>query len=64
MGLIQINLNNYPATQDLLPQITCEEDIDVVIISEPYQNYDGGIWVKNDMSSAALWILEDMPSRT
>ena len=55
MRLIQINLNHCEAAQDLLAQTIREKNIDVAILSEPYRNRGGSVWVKDQTGQAALW---------
>lgn len=47
MRFIQINLNHFQSTEDLLSQTIYKKKIDVAIISEPYRNQGDGIWFKD-----------------
>lgn len=43
MRLIQIDLNNCEAAQDLISRIIRGKEIYVPIICEPYRNYGNGV---------------------
>lgn len=56
MKVIQINLNHCEAAQDILSQRTREEGAEVIMISEPYKQLDGGVWVADKTGLAAIWL--------
>ena len=58
--VLQINLNHYPAVQDLLLQLVREEKADIVIISEEYRDLDEPNWVRDANDKAAIWICENL----
>ncbi|CAD7087980.1 unnamed protein product [Hermetia illucens] len=41
--------------QDLLEQTTFESEMEIAIISEPYRNRHGGVWVTDSTDGAAIW---------
>ena len=55
MRFIQINLNHCRVAQDLLEQTIYESDVEIAIISEPYRNRHGGVWVIDSSGGAAIW---------
>ncbi|KAL7725636.1 hypothetical protein ACLKA6_005695 [Drosophila palustris] len=52
---LQLNLNHYRASQDLLSQTVREERIDVAILSEPYVEKHEGQWHQSTDGKAAMW---------
>lgn len=61
MRFVQINLNNCEAAQDLLMQRITEIAADVAIISEPYRQMDGSIWIVDKAKKAAIWACGSFP---
>ena len=55
---IQINLNHCEAARDLLTQRVREENIEAVIISDPYGN---NTWITDKSTTAAIWICDSLP---
>ena len=41
---------------DLLAQLICEKDADLLIISEEYQNRDSQTWFSDTLGTAAIWV--------
>lgn len=49
---MQINLNHSASVQDLLLQTVHKENIDVVVIMEPYKNIDHPGWLTDKSGTA------------
>ena len=60
MRLLQLNLNHFKATQDLLSQIIYETRVDVAIICEQYKDMHNSVWVKDVSGKAAIWACGNM----
>lgn len=41
----------------LLPQIVSEKEVDIALLSEQYKNQKILLWLMDDESRAAIWIL-------
>ena len=61
MKLIRINLKHCEVPQDLLTQRVREQNIDIVIISEPYRVPRNNTWISDKSTTAAIWICGSLP---
>lgn len=60
--LLQANLNNCRAAQDLLMQTEREHRIDISLISEPHRIPSDSTWVASTNGTAAIhWNVNDLP---
>ncbi|XP_043472417.1 uncharacterized protein LOC122505061 [Leptopilina heterotoma] len=57
LKLLQGNLHRSRIADDLLLQLTLELNIDLVLISEQYTNINKHCWYMDNLSTAAIWIL-------
>lgn len=51
----QINLNHCRVDHHLLEQTTYQSDIEAAIVSEPYRNLHGSLWITHSTGGAATW---------
>ncbi|XP_046869046.1 uncharacterized protein LOC124461572 [Drosophila willistoni] len=58
---MQINLNHYEAAHDMLKQTTREQNIDVVIVSEPYRLHGGNNTTCSTQRKAAILLSSVRP---
>lgn len=55
MRILQVNLNHCRAAQELLQQTVRELDIDIALISEPYDNMNLPGWISDPTKTSAIW---------
>ncbi|XP_033229118.1 uncharacterized protein LOC117180736 [Belonocnema kinseyi] len=55
-GFLQANMHSSEEANDLLYQIVCEKNIDLLIISEQYRDRDSPTWFSDNLGTAAIWI--------
>lgn len=55
MRILQLNLNHCQAAQNLLKQSVRELNVDLTLLSEPYQCEDSTTWVSDNSKTSAIW---------
>lgn len=53
---VQANLNRSRTADDLLYQLACEKDVDLLLISEQYRNREPPSWFSDHLGTAAIWV--------
>lgn len=62
--LLQANLNRSNVANSLLAQLVRERNVDVVMVSEQYQNSQRPTWYSDILGTAAIWISNSARIRT
>ncbi|CAB0032742.1 unnamed protein product [Trichogramma brassicae] len=69
MRILQLNLNQCKAAQDLLRQTILEQRINVAVVCNQYKNLDPPYtWLSDANSQAAIWVqgrgmVQERPAR-
>ena len=56
LKILKLNTNHCKAAQDLLWQTAEENKIDIVLLSEPYEDIQSYNWVTDSEKSVAIWV--------
>ncbi|XP_054746074.1 uncharacterized protein LOC129250474 [Anastrepha obliqua] len=59
MKILQLNTNHCREAQDLLWLTLAENNVDVALLSEPYEHINSHSWMSDSERLAAIWVVTD-----